>query len=375
MTRLHMPFFLKHYFDPDFDFQHLHPTEKADGSVDHYQLNYVQNVVEGQLIAEWVEVSDEEAKTLDARFLSEGKLFPAGRGCGIKRSSPDMLYAARDGFVLYLDGKITVRSALNVRRDVDYNTGNISFVSKLNIFGSVRAGFQVEAKEVDIDGQIEGAKIKTLGDISCRGGVKGQGNALLEAGGDIKLEFCEYALIKARKNILIRGGLMHSRAYCGGRMAVGGRMQGSEVFCHKYVYVGEQLGGGLDSDMSIVLGYHPMLMHADRELADQLRLMWRELQYYEKQDGPGGMFDRSMKERRDHLEASIKEIQARRARLWRTIKRTENLKECKVLVPGVVKPGVEISIGPAYLKVEDRLEDVYFYYDDGEIVIGNNKIK
>ncbi len=66
-----MPYFLHHYFDPDFDYQRLKPKIREDGKVDHYNLDYVQNVIAGQVLAEWKEVDLTEVDNLDSRFVSE----------------------------------------------------------------------------------------------------------------------------------------------------------------------------------------------------------------------------------------------------------------------------------------------------------------
>jgi hypothetical protein len=366
-----MPFFLKHHFDPDFDYTRLQPRKHEDGSVDHYQLDYVQNVVEGQLLAELVEVSEEEAEQLEERFVLEEGVFPAGRGTGLRRSQPDKLYAAVNGYVLYMDGRITVKQTLNVRRDLDFNTGNIRFVGSLNVYGSIRAGFDVHAKDIDIQGQLEGATVRTHDQLLCRGGVKGQGRAFLESGGDMKLSFCEMATLKSKRNVLVRGSIMHSKVFCGERLAVGGRMQGSEVYCHKYVYVGEQLGGGLDADMSILLGYHPMMLFVDTNLHARLKRLRADAKHSRNQIEKGGFPAKDHAPKLEETEKQIRECMAKRARLWEGVRRTEKLHECKVMVPGRVRSGVEISIGPAYHKVQEDLEDVFFYYKDGEVKIGD----
>ncbi|GAB7022767.1 FapA family protein [Salidesulfovibrio brasiliensis] len=367
-----MPFFLKHYFDPDFDYMKLRPTQNEDGSVDHYELNYVQNVVEGQVIAEWAEVAEEDIAEYDQRFLFEEKKFPAGRGTGLKRNDPDKLFAATNGYVLYQEDRITVKETLNVRRDVDYNTGNVTFVGKLNVYGSVRAGFNIQAREIDIQGQVEGASVHAFKELSCRGGVKGQGKALLEAGANMRLSFAEFATLKCKGNLLVRGSLMHSKVFCGERLAVGGRMQGADVYCHKYVYVGEKLGGGLDADMTILLGYHPIMLYADNQLHEELRRLRRELEHSENQREKGGFLAKKHGPKIEQLREEIEMYRSKRARLWEGIRRTEKLHECKVLVPGSVRSGVEISIGPAYYKVREDMNDVYFYYEDGEVKVGDS---
>lgn len=371
-----MPFYIKHYFDPDFDHTRLAPKEMDDGSVDHYELSYVQSVASGQLLAELIELEDENRDGVDSRFILEEDSIPAGRGTGVRQSEPKKLFAARDGFVLYEDGRICVRKTLNVRHNVDFKTGNIHFVSDLNVFGTVNTGFALKARNIDIEGHVQGSNIHALEQLSCRSGVKGGGQALLESGKDMKLSFCEYATLKAGRNVLIKGACLHSKIYAGNNLAVGSRLIGSEVYARDYVYVGEQLGGGMGAEISITLGYNPALLYADMEIDRRLKKEFEAVRHAEAQVAKGGVqakeFGRVLEESRVQLE----KVRRRKRRLWATINRTEHIHKCKVLVPGVVKPGVEISIGKAYLKVDDYLEDVVFFFEDDEVKVGpSSKLK
>lgn len=367
-----MTYYLKHNFDPDFDHTRLSPKEMEDGSVDHYELSYVQNVRADDVLAEWVDLDEMDRAEVDSRFIFDEKVLPAGPGTGYRSSEPDKLFAARDGFVFYDQGVISVRTTLNVRHDVDFTTGNIEFVSNLNVFGTVRSGFYIKARNIDIEGVVEGAAVHAREGLVCRSGIKGEGKAFLEANKDIKAGFCENATLKSGGNILVKGSVMHSKVYAGDRLAVGGRLVGCHVYSHRYVYVGEQLGGGMGADLRIILGYKPDLLYIDNQYDASISELWHEIRHLEAllaSDDPRKL------EYADRLKVDqeeLAELRRRKARLWETISRTENLEDCRVLVPGVVKPGVEVSIGNAYLKVDDYYEDVHFYYEDMEVKIGSS---
>lgn len=371
-----MPFFLKHHFDPDLGHQALKPRQQDDGSVDHYELDFVQNVEAGSVIARWIKVDDDSMRDLDPRFIHDEIIpFPAGKGTGIKRQSPDKLYAAVNGGVAYLDGKIVVQENLAIPDDIDFHTGNINFIGNLTVGGCVRGGFTVQGRDIRILGQIEGARIEALRDLACRGGVKGGKEAFLEAGKGIKLSFCENATLKSGDDIMVKGTLMHSNVYCGRRLAVGGRLTGGHIYCHENIYVGGQLGGGLDTDTSLILGYDPTLLYADAEYNRRIKNLIEKIASCEKSIERG---DDSEAECVSKLEAARRELELLKmlkVKLWEGIHGTERVDRCKVLVPGVVKPGVEISIGSAFFKVDDYLEDVYFYYDNGEVAIGTSAKK
>ncbi|NDV19096.1 DUF342 domain-containing protein [Pseudodesulfovibrio sp. JC047] len=370
-----MPFLLKHHFDPDWDFSRLRPEKQADGSVNHHELHYVNNVSKGDVIAEWVCL--DAADVSDARFVFDVMDFPAGRGTGIRSTCADKLFAAVDGYVCYKEGKIVVRETLTIHSDVDYHTGNVNFIGKIVVEGSIRTGFSARAVSMSIEGQIEGAQVEAVRTIHCMGGVKGGKAAQLEAGRDLKLAYCEYATLVAHNDILIKGAAMHSTIYAGKRLAVGDRLTGGNICVYEYVYVGSQLGGGLDTDTSLVLGYKPSLLHADERYNQRIKILHDEIASFEKVLNKGDEFRAEFE---PLLESALRELdllKALKVKLWEGIYATERLEKCKILVPGIVKPGVEISIGSAFLKVQDFLEDVYFYYDNDEVKIGasTNRVK
>ena len=370
-----MPFYLKHHFDPLVDEIRLKPQEQDDGSVDHYELNYIQNVEAGALLAEWVDPETVDSSEYNERFLFSEKRFPAGRGTGVKRREPDKLFAAVNGCVLYDNDKIIVKRNLTLLEDIDFRIGNIHYVGDLIIGGAVRTGFSVHANNISVQGQVEGAHIEALNDLNCRGGVKGGKSAMLEAGHSIKVSFCEFGTMKAGEDVMVKGSLMHSRVYAGKRLAVGGRLTGGDYFSHDYIYVGEQLGGGLGTDTSLVVGYDPVLLHADEEYNQRIKQLHKDIALYEKLLNKNDEHKEELTIKKDSAQKELSLLKKLKKKLWEGIRESENLDRCKILVTGVVKPGVEISIGSAFLKVDDFLEDVYFYYDNNEVKIGTTAKK
>lgn len=365
-----MAYLIKHLFDPDFDQTNLAPRERQDGSVDHYDLGYVQNVVQGQELAELVDLGDAKGSERTRRFAVDKAEFPMGEGVMVDPSDPLKLLAATNGYVFYLDGGITVNPRLRVPGDVDFSTGNIAFVAELLVQGSVKSGFQVRADTVHVKQSVDGARVEAMRDIVCEGGVKGADQALLHAGQDIKVAFTENALLKAGRNVLIKGSCLHTDVFAGNRLAVGGRLVGGDIHCWDYAYVAEQLGGGLGAETSVSMGYDPMLIHADYELNERIRLIREEISKLEKMVDKGGEYISEFQPRLERQNKVHAQLIKRKSALWERIHGTERLKDCKIVVPGAVRPGVEINIGPAYLKVDDFLEDVFFYFKDNEVHIG-----
>lgn len=359
-----MPYVLKHSFDPDFDHLHLKPKDIEGGRVDHFNLGYAQNVRKGGVLAEWEEVSSRQAMSLDSRFVFKEKRFPAGANCLVHPENPDKLLAAADGYVFYLDGKITVKSELNVRGGVDFRTGNIDFVADVVVHGPVRSGFSVSGRHVLVKDVVEAAEIKARGNIETEAGLKGSGSGLLEAEGKIKISFCENAQLKSGGNIVIRHSSLHCDIRCGGNLAVQGALMGGDVYSRGLVYVGEVLGGGLGVETRLVLGYDPKLLLQAEHLEEDFREIVRRLSRPVSGKGAKSEVSGALAERLKKL------LQAKR-KLWATIRPVDGLGSCRVVVPGEVRPGVEISIGEAFLRVDRTLRNVVFFLRNKDIAVAS----
>jgi hypothetical protein len=363
-----MPYVLKFFFDPDFERRRLRPKSRDDGTVDQYDLGYVQNVVTGQVLAEW-ETFDLNAPPPLEAILSDDMAFPHGEGCRVDPQNPVQLLAAVNGHVAFTDGRVTVRETLSIGRDIDFHTGNIVAVGDVLVGGNVRSGFMITGRNVTIRGIVEGAQIRGMGQLSCQAGIQGGSRATLRAGKSLRAKYCENATLHAAQNILIDGSSMHCRLFAGEKLAVKGRLVGGEAYCGEAIYVGEQLGGGGQSQTRLLLGYDPERINRDQNLKAQAREEMIEVEacrqeasrHGEPSPECGTILERHLR----HLETYKAQLQ----RLWASPAATRRFSACRVIVPGRVGANVEIGIGEAVLNVPEDTRDVIFRYQDGEIVM------
>ena len=106
-----MPYYLQHYFDPDFDYLNRKPTSAAvHGQISSlHTLGFVQNVIDGQIIAEIIPL-ESAGPNPDPRFIMDTPHFPAGDNVKVDPSYPQYLLAATNGYVFYYQGKMTVKN-------------------------------------------------------------------------------------------------------------------------------------------------------------------------------------------------------------------------------------------------------------------------
>ena len=365
-----MAFYLHHYFDPDFSHQNLAPLSMSDGDVCNRYLGYVQNVVAGQVLAELIDLSQTtDCPDYDTRFVFPERVFPCGPNCAPHPTNPSRIIATANGYCFYNNGLITVKKLLNVRRDVDFHTGNILFVGDIISHATVRTGFTLQGNKVLVKGTVEGATIKASSDIVCESGLKGAGSGLLESDGNIKLLFCENMRIRAKGNVEIEGSCLHSEIYVGGSLMVKERLQGGAVYANNIIYVKEQLGGGQNTITKLALGYDPYKFFTLQDIEQEITKLYAKLELFERrvEKKPHLLESHDLPMRLLRRKLSIK--RSERDKLLATLEMDErNASRCRIICPGKIKPGLEISIAKAYNMYQDFYSGQEFVLDGYEIV-------
>lgn len=357
------------------DYLALKPRVSQDDQADRYNLGYVQNVINGQVLAEIVpldEIGDTTLTSLEPRFLTDSPVLPQGPNTHIDPEYPQYLLASANGYVFYHEGLITVKKLLNVRRDVDFHTGNIFFVGDVAVHGNVRAGFEVQANRVLIKGMVEGGVVRAQSDLALQGGARGGagGRCLLSAGGTMRLPFAEKTELRAGSNIYIERTCQHATVYAAANMVVNDRLQGGVVHAKGTVYVTNQLGTPSAATTKIFLSYNALRIRQLEKLDTVLDDLAIRVDHYTAVAGhlpPDATLTSRKLAMARHKLALLKD---RRENLWDALKEDERTADaCRLVVPGRVHPGVEVSIGRAFLTVENPCDGAVFHLRDEEIVI------
>ena len=383
-----MPYYLHHYFAPDFNHKRLRPMAMADGTISAHYLGYVHNVVAGQVLAELLPVPtatpaedslDDTVDMLlslggveyDPRYIYDTPVFPMGPNCGHDPENPNRIIALANGYCFYHQGLITVKKMLNVRQDVNFHTGNIFFVGDVVAHGDVYPGFSLCGSDILVKGRIDGGIVKAKGKIICESGVKGAPTALLQAGSTIRTGFCEAARIITNGNLIIDGSCIHCDLYVGGSLIVKGRLQGGSVHANGLVYVKEQLGNAQAAPTRISLGYNPMEYLAIQEISEKMQIQKQKIKSYEGRIMANKIYAEECNPLIEVAQRKLDVITQRRERLLHNFQaESHNEDYHRIIVPGTVHPGVEISIGKAYRKLIAPQADVFFTLQEDEVIHG-----
>jgi len=353
-----MAYYLRHYFDPGFNHEQLKPQILKDGEASHYYLEYVHNVVAGQVLAEVVDLAKHPGYPVeDKNFVFQEKIFPCGSNCEPHPDFPERILAKISGYVFYNNGLINVKHLLNVRHDIDFHTGNIIFIGDVVAHQAVRTGFTLLGKNVLVKGTLEGATIIAGQNIVCESGVKGVGHGFLRCGGNVRVPFCENITIYAAGNVEISGSCLHSEIYAGGSVMIKGRLQGGTTYARDVVYVAEQAGGGYNTVTKVGLGYPPIDVRTLHRLQDETlhlreRLTSLEVQAHRKTDlaEHNSPLIRLFNEKLRLKHEAISQLSANLRMA------EENASKCRLICKGKVRPGLAVSIAQASTEVYDSYE-------------------
>lgn len=186
------------------------PPILADGSVDYANMEWFAAVEEGQTLAVY-----HPAEEGTCGYTVTGKELPARRGREESALSGKgfTLLQDRRTYISAVSGKAELAgqwlfvTRMCVVEEVTLATGNLNFDGCIYVKGDIGRGVTVSATEdVIIEGNVEGATIRSGKKVLLKKGMLGAGNGLVEAKKEVVGKFFESATIVSGGNILAGGG-------------------------------------------------------------------------------------------------------------------------------------------------------------------------
>ncbi|MCX7746057.1 MAG: FapA family protein [Clostridia bacterium] len=226
------------------------PEVKEDGNVDHYELNLINRVNEGDWLGERTDPTPgTPGKSVKGNPIVPlpGKKYPlvydkntvkevVGEGI-------TTLYAAIHGAVHYSGDKIGVSNHLEITGNIDFKTGNVDFDGYLTVKGSVEDSFSVVAdKDIEILGVYGVGSVREIvsreGRVYIKGGIAGKNKAVVKSRKDIYTKFVSDATI-------ICEGSVHIGFYC-----LNSNIQAKEVILESPK--GQIIGGKIEAEIKVI---------------------------------------------------------------------------------------------------------------------------
>jgi uncharacterized protein (DUF342 family) len=362
--------------------------KEKDGKVDFKELNLVENVVAGQILAKKIPAGEgTTGTTVTGRSLpaSQGRDREIEIGKNVKLSEDGLTAISEiNGQVFILGKRITVEPIYTVNGDVNLHTGNVLFLGTVIVKGNVEDGFSVKAAgNIEVIGNVGNCLLDAEGDIVIHQGIQGKTKGKVRTSKSVYAKFIEHSRIDAGENVVASEGIIHSfvdankKIICNGRRAsiVGGKLRAAEEINAK------NLGSVAGSETICEVGYDPKSKEHMVEIETLINGRMRELEELDLNIKTLTNLKKIQKKLPEDKEKYLGELIEKRKTIQLEIdeagKELEEIKfrltsiklEGKVSASDKVFPGVKIFIKDASLDVRTEFKFVTFVLDQNSIKV------
>jgi uncharacterized protein (DUF342 family) len=360
--------------------------EEEDGKVNFKELNIVQNVVAGQILA----TKEPATEGTPGRTVTN-KLIPpkkgkdvnlmAGRNAKVTEDGASVV-AEINGQVYLMGGKVVVDPVYTIQGDVSLKTGNILFLGTVIVQGNIEDGFSVKAAgNIEIHGSVGKCELDAEGDIIINGGVMGKNEGKLTAGKSVYAKFIESVKIEANEGVYVQDGILHSfidatkEIVCVGKRGaiVGGRLRAGEMVKTK------TLGSVANPETIIEVGIDPKKRQLLLEQEEKREKAYKEmeplkanLENLRHQKKTMKVLSQDKEELFIELQTKVGELEKQIDEANQEIKGIENYlaqlkSRGKIIASKKSYPGVKIYIKNAFLGIKTEYKKVAFVLQAGEV--------
>ncbi|TFG62204.1 MAG: DUF342 domain-containing protein, partial [Spirochaetales bacterium] len=356
--------------------------KEKDGKVDFKELNRIQNVVEGQILAKKIPADE----GTDGRTVT-GKLLPAktgrdiefGIGKNVKLAADKASILAQcNGQVLLTGGKVNVEPVFVIQGDVNMKSGgNIVHLGSVIVHGNVEDGFKIKASgNIEVLGTVGKSLLDAEGDIIVHQGVTGKNEGKIICGKTLWSKFIENSIIDAGDSVVASDGIINSqvdanrRIICLGRgkraKIVGGRIRAAEEI------TAESFGSVSGGETILEVGYDPKTKARLAEVETRKAELDKVLDEVNLNIQTLLKLKKAKKQLPEDKEAYLRELGAKKAEYDKEsaflVEEMANMQaylsslksKGKISAAKQVFPGVKIFIKDAYLEVRNEYKSTTF---------------
>ncbi|MES0491431.1 MAG: FapA family protein, partial [Leptospirales bacterium] len=353
--------------------------EDESGRIDFLAKDLIENVVQGQVLAELIEPEKgQNGQTIFNKILPAKDGHPTemkpGKGTILSEDGRQVL-AEKNGQVVYIAQRINVEENYVIGGDVGLDTGNIMFLGSVTVRGSVSDNMEVKAAgNIEVAGSVQKAHMEAEGDIIVRQGIQGRDGAVIESTtGSAYAKFIQNTELHVEKDVIVQEGVLHSKIHAGSKVICNGKraqIVGGEIMAGEEVRV-KQLGAQASTPTLVTVGTNPKILAQiqqletiklqAREKLDKIEQNIRTLTTQKSAAGEG--FAQSKEEMlqkmigaQEKLTERLKEAESEILQLTEYM--TMLASSGKVHVEKTMFPGVKIIINGAEFNVNDEYNHV-----------------
>lgn len=362
----------------------IRAKEAANGQVDFKELNLIQNVVEGQPLAQKILAEQgKSGKTLYGKYL-EAKNgrdinIPLGKNVKVDVDGRTVL-AAINGQVLLLNGKICVEPVMEID-GVNIKTGNVTFLGTVIVKGSVEDGFDIKASgNIEVSGTVGKCHLESDGDIIVSSGVIGRGEGTITCGGSLWAKFIQNTTVHVEENVIVTDSIMNSDISAQKKIILQGKraqITGGHLFATECVLAKNIGSNGGGAETVIEVGYDPKAKHRLDELIEMQNNNIKRLEEIEldittlenmkkiRKALPKDKEENLQKltEQKNNIIAENYDYNNEITKIQARLRELKNIG--KVYVSGTVYAGVKIYVRDEKDEVRADAKSLTFYYENG----------
>ncbi len=359
------------------------PKIKADGSVDFFDLDIVENVAKGQVLCQITHPTEgSPGISVKGRELKQtkGRPVPSYTGSNTELTEDGTAIVSKiNGQVSFAAYRIQVNETFVVRGNIDNSTGNIKVVGNLVVTGMVMPGFKIEAGgEIEVRGIVESSTIKAGGniklqsgiigsEITCDGDVKGRfiENCNLFVKGDITAEYIVGSTVKCGKNIKTMGS---KAKIIGGSLMAGQNIEARVI------------GSPVGIVTRVEIGTDPNVIKRQQELTNRIAELEKSIKSLKplitmlRQLEEAGRLTKDKREILDNVgysfDTNTGQLEDSKMELEEILETVKIRGFGRVICTDMIHSGTVVVIGGAMFNVKEDMPFTALYYDDGEIKRG-----
>jgi len=364
--------------------------EDESGRVDFHSKDLIENVVQGQVLAELVPPGKgKPGRTLFNKIIPATDGHPTelkpGKGTILSDDGKQVI-AEKNGQVVFIGGKVNVEETYVINGDVGLDTGNIMFLGSVMVRGSISDNMEVKAAgNIEVAGAVQKAHIEAEGDVIVRQGIMGRDGAVIESTtGSVIAKFVQNTFLNVEKDVIVGEGILHSKIHAGGKIICNGKraqIVGGEIMVGEEIRV-KQLGAQAATPTTVNAGTNPKILQQIKQLEnihsqakeklDKIEQNIRTLtvqkstQGEEFNEAKSDMLNKMIAAREKIVER-LGEADAEKLQLQEYLEMLAG--KGKVHVEKTLFPGVKIIINNAEFVVNDEYNHVTLVEENGNIKI------
>ncbi|MCW8849724.1 MAG: FapA family protein [Melioribacteraceae bacterium] len=126
----------------------------------------------------------------------------------------NLIYSKVDGFVEIYQNTIYIKEQIDIKGNIDANTGNIKAYGSILVYGDIVNEAKVNlSQNLEVRGYAGDAEIEVGKDAVIKGGFLGSGKGSIKTGGNLEVKFVENQKVYCRGSLTISKEAINSELY------------------------------------------------------------------------------------------------------------------------------------------------------------------